>query len=670
MIFSENFTLHRVFDSHIVLQRRQPIIISGTAEPSKAVQVEFAGQKVIAVAMENHEWFAEFSAMEAGGPYKLKITGTSNSTPVILEDILIGEVWLCIGQSNMEMPVDSTDSNFCVLNSEQVIQEAQNQQIRFYNSMINHTLAPDGPLLEPCGTGWQCCNEQTVKAMSACGYFFGRQLQKDLSIPIGLIAAAWGGTGITAWISQKKFEEKNYFPPVDTTDDILQKWHSWYDSTASESIKKWLQKFDSQGGDGSQYTDIYLDDSEWDDFSQNTVFPFPGRYVCRLSFDLEGETSLKNIKLKLGIVNDVDRTYLNNELIGETGIEQPEYWSAEREYPVKPHCIRRGRNCITVIVDNHYSCGEAAFNLILSADGLEQRIVPQCKMKTIFLLPQDFPLRPAVPTPALYSPNTPNYPSTLFNARLYPWFRYAICGILWYQGCNDNGKYSYYPLHKMLIDDLREHWRRPEMPFILVQLASFHTHTPTARLADELFEAIPFPEFSEYGLTREIQAEMPHVRKNVGMIVAFDRGDHSDIHPRDKETLGFRLAKKAEAMVYGAQQVADGPEFAGLRLEGKAIRVFFHNAKSGLKTTDQKAPVGFVLGDRNGRFYPAKAVIEGNSVVLTAVNTEMIEPQRVRYAFTGYCRVNLVNKEGFPAIPFRSDKPDYEKMFSVNIENH
>lgn len=189
-----------------------------------------------------------FSAMEAGGPYKLKITGTSNSTPVILEDILIGEVWLCIGQSNMEMPVDSTDSNFCVLNSEQVIQEAQNQQIRFYNSMINHTLAPDGPLLEPCGTGWQCCNEQTVKAMSACGYFFGRQLQKDLSIPIGLIAAAWGGTGITAWISQKKFEEKNYFPPVDTTDDILQKWHSWYDSTASESIKKWLQKFDSQGG--------------------------------------------------------------------------------------------------------------------------------------------------------------------------------------------------------------------------------------------------------------------------------------------------------------------------------------------------------------------------------------------------------------------------------------
>lgn len=163
---------------------------------------------------------------------------------------------------------------------------------------------------------------------------------------------------------------------------------------------------------------------------------------------------------------------------------------------------------------------------------------------------------------------------------------------------------------------------------------------------------------------------MPHVRKNVGMIVAFDRGDHSDIHPRDKETLGFRLAKKAEAMVYGAQQVADGPEFAGLRLEGKAIRVFFHNAKSGLKTTDQKAPVGFVLGDRNGRFYPAKAVIEGNSVVLTAVNTEMIEPQRVRYAFTGYCRVNLVNKEGFPAIPFRSDKPDYEKMFSVNIENH
>ena len=163
----------------------------------------------------------------------------------------------------------------------------------------------------------------------------------------------------------------------------------------------------------------------------------------------------------------------------------------------------------------------------------------------------------------------------------------------------------------MLIDDLREHWHDPEMPFLLVQLAAFQEHSPENRREDAEAEAVPFAEFSPYALTREIQAEMPRARKQVGMIVSFDRGDHSDIHPRDKQTLGFRLARKAEHMVYGRETVCDGPEFAGFRQEGRQLRVFFRNVGSGLATSDGKAPAGFVLGDRSGFLAPAEAAIDG-----------------------------------------------------------
>ena len=317
-----------------------------------------------------------------------------------------------------------------------------------------------------------------------------------------------------------------------------------------------------------------------------------------------------------------------------------------------------------MVADDHYGAGLVNVQeLEFTAPGLAFKVRPECRIDTVFTLPADFPARPDVPSVgANRCPGGPNYPSTLFNAMLNPWFRYAVRGTIWYQGCHNNGEFTYYPLHKMLIDDLREHWHDPEMPFLLVQLAAFQEHSPENRREDAEAEAVPFAEFSPYALTREIQAEMPRARKQVGMIVSFDRGDHSDIHPRDKQTLGFRLARKAEHMVYGRETVCDGPEFAGFRQEGRQLRVFFRNVGSGLATSDGKVPAGFVLGDRSGFLAPAEAAIDGDTVVLSSDGIP--EPQRVRYAFTGYCRVNLMNKEGFPAVPFRSDKLDYSGMFA------
>ncbi|MDR0931781.1 MAG: hypothetical protein LBM70_02010 [Victivallales bacterium] len=664
MQFAEKFSLYRVFTSHMVLQRERPIVISGIATPDCAVRVTFAGTNIEAIADKDGQWSATFPAMSSGGEFTLTVSGKDGVPPIVLEDILIGEVWMCTGQSNMEMPIDSLNPFFRLSNPEEVLKTARNAQIRLYNVMPYSRLSPDKVLDDVNGVGWQLCDEKTAADFSACGYFFGRQLQADLDVPIGLIVTVWGGTPIEAWISQKKYKEMSYDAFIyhdEVTSD--QFWKKWSNSEIGKKFMTWLEKFDSYGVSGTEIAPLNFDDSTWDECEGPIPLPAPGRYACRITFDLAPEFTGKTLQLHFNYVNDVDRTYFNGELIGSTGIDQRSYWVCPRDYTVPDSCVRSGKNCITIIADNHFAQGAIdTADLELSADGKVIRITPTRKFKTLFVLPDDFPVRPEAPNyDTLYTKYSPRYPSTLFNGVLYAWFRYAVRGMIWYQGCSNNGAFSYYPMHKMFIDDMREHWNDPEMPFLLVQLAAIASHQPENRLNDTEVDATPFAEYPPYAVTREIQAEMPRVRKNVGMITAFDCGDHSDIHPRDKETLGFRLAKKAEAMVYGKNVPCDGPEFAGFRQEKNRIRVFFRNTGSGLTTCDGKPPMGFVLGDSAGNLYRANAEIDGDSVVLDC--PELLDPQRVRYAFTMFCRVNLMNKEGFPALPFRSDKVDYEPMY-------
>ncbi len=651
---AEHFSLYRVFSSHMVLQRERPICFSGKADTGKSVTVVFAGETRIAIAGTDGEWSTEFPAMEAGGAYDLMICGAPGREPIICSDILIGEVWLCSGQSNMAMRVCE------VMNSDTELKEADYPEIRLYNVIegINR-LAPEEPLKDELGDGWKCCSAESVANFSACGYFFGRQLYKELHIPIGLISAAWGGTGIESWISPEKFKECRWkFPaPAD--------WNTaWEKLVANDpDLWAWLEKFELCGKVDPAWLNRDFDDSGWELCrDKRTVLPKPGRYLCRMTFDVPAELAESAFAISPGSVSDVDKSYLNGTKIGETTIRTPKYWDCERKYEIPSDVLRAGRNCLAVIADNHFSSGEVpSAEITLVTPNGNVILNAECRIKNIFLLPPDFPERPVLAQPSEYpDKSTPNYPSTLSNGMLAPWFRYAIRGTIWYQGCHNNGEFSYYLLHKMLIDDFREHWNDPEMPFLLVQLAAFHQHTPTAPLSPEDADTLPITEYPPYAVTREIQAEMPYACSSVGMVTAFDRGEISEIHPHDKQTVGWRLAKKALHMVYGVQGVCDGPEFAGMSLAGNTLRIFFCNTGSGLTTSDGKSPVGFIVSDRTGHFFKAKARIEDSCVVLE--NLPFV-PQRVRYAFTGYCRVNLMNKEGFPALPFRSDKPDYKAVY-------
>ena len=655
----------RIFSSHMVLQREREIVFSGRGEVNAEFRIAFAGDVRTGRVGADGIWSVAFPARNAGGPFILCAGYTGEADSIVFDDILVGEVWMCTGQSNMAMPVNSAQPFWRTANAEEELKHADHPRLRLYNSVPTQRLSPEKPCMDEAGTGWTPCSAENVESFSACGYFFGRRLQNDLQVPVGIIAAAWGGTNIEAWISPEKFKEKQFNPFPITPEESRAFWQKLVAGGRFDELKKWLIRFDAQGQADPAWLAAKFDDSNWEkSVNGSMLLPVPGRYVARLNFDLPEEAAAKEYILEFGIVNDMDRAFLNDEFLGATGVETPEYWGSIRKYRVPAERAKAGKNLIAVVADNHFGTGSVTVPVLIIHCGTQKWELPtEITRNTVFVLPDTFPPRPDIPAISNNMlPTSPNYPSTLFNGMLYPWFRYAVRGTIWYQGCNNNGQFTYYPLHSMLIDDLREHWRDPAMLFLLVQLAAYHEHHPEQPLDPDQVDALPFPEFSPYAVTREIQSEMPRVRAHVGMVVAFDRGNPSDIHPRDKQTLGTRLALKAESMLGWSDAIADGPEFAGIRQEGKTIRVFFRNTGSGLTTTDGKAPTGFVLGSRDGAFVRADAKIEGNTVVVSS--EALFDPQRVRYAFTGFCKVNLVNREGFPALPFRSDKTDYRSMFA------
>ena len=669
---AKNFSAHKIFSSHMVLQRERPIVISGIADPGTEVQVGFAGNTRTATADANSEWSVTFPAMAAGGPHTMEIRGADDVQPQVFDDILIGEVWMCSGQSNMEMPVYGGGEFWCTTNYKEEIANADHPRIRLYNSFLMRRMSPDYPLPDENGPGWQVCTPKTVELFSACGYFFGRKLMQDLDVPVGLVSTAWGGTDIQAWISKEAFEKNRaklalagmQNPSPEFFAELKKIW-----AGQVAAIRPWLKKFFACGSavaeEAKKWTAPEFDDSAWEKTGLPFIIPFVGVAVVRGTFEIPAELAGKDITLHLGAMNDCDETWFNGEKIGETTIDQPNYWSSPRNYTVPGRLVKAGRNTLAVRIANHFSQGgwttpEVTFSI---PDTKVPRVIhADWRQKTEFVAdPREIGVRPEINGGASIRDRTsPNYPTTLFNGMLHPWFRYQFRGVIWYQGCNNNGQASYYPYHKILIQDWRDHWKNPEMPFLLVQLSAFASHCPDNRGDEDAWKSADISAIAPYALTREIQAEMPHVMKNTGMAVSFDAGDQYDIHPRNKQVLGYRLALEAERIAYGKDVISQGPRFREFRAEGAKARVFFDHAE-GLKTSDGAAPDAFAISGDGVRYFPAAAEIDSDTVVLSAPEVTTA-PKGVRYAFVGYHpHANLQNGAGLPAEPFRSDKPDWEK---------
>lgn len=270
----------------------------------------------------------------------------------------------------------------------------------------------------------------------------------------------------------------------------------------------------------------------------------------------------------------------------------------------------------------------------------------------------EFAVDPAVigfrPLP---EPPHSSVPATLFSGMIAPWTKFPIRGILWYQGCHNVGESDYYRLHRFLIRDWRSRWNNPAMPFLLVQLAGYANGSPEHPLPDDFWKKQPPINDVSIALTREIQAEMQRL-PGVGLATAIDIGEHSDIHPRNKQTLAWRLCREALRVAYGSRELSQGPIFDSMKIEGNSIRVFFRNVGRGLATSDGNPPGAFAVAGEDGKLAWADARIDGDTVVVSSPTVKA--PRIVRYGYvTWRGDLNLCNKNGFPALPFRSDKPFY-----------
>ena len=664
---AENFTLHNVFTSNMVLQRRFPVKFSGNAEPGKSVAVHFNGKTVRATAGKNGEWLAEFPPMEAGGPYELIVEGLDKSKTIRLTDILLGEVWLCSGQSNMQMPVKG-GKFWQVKNADEELKNANHPQLRLYD--VKRTVSPGKIRTETDGGSWRACTPETVRLFSAVAYFFGLQLQKDLNVPIGLIHASWGGTPIEPWISESAYEKalrheieaiRFAKAPTEEQKERLRKSQEKLQIEMDRWTKRFLESDPARSREAQAWKSPAYDDSGWTTQAKPAPFPdnIDGVGWYRHTVEIPSELAGCEIILRLGVADDCDETYFNGELIGRTGIDTPGYWTVQRIYPVPGKLVKAGKNVIAVRVIDHFSGGGLANPVSLEFRKINRKIsiAENWKFKLEFAadLKKTGP-RPVLPSYHL-AMKSPNFPATLFNAMIAPWTRYPIRGIIWYQGCSNAGSLDYHPLHKLLIADWRRQWNNPDMPFLLVQLAGFEKHTPGNRLPDDYWKEKMPEENVPYALTREIQAEMLKL-PFTGMAVAMDVGDHSDIHPADKQTVGYRLAKEAERIAYHAATISQGPIYDGKKIENGKIRIFFRNVGKGLATKDGKAPGAFAIAGKDGVYVWAEAAIDGDTVLVSSPLIK--EPVNVRYAWVPYRGdVNLCNRDGFAAPPFRTDKPEY-----------
>src|SRR5574344_1398645 len=274
MIHSKSLRCFKVFSSHMVLQRERAIVISGRGEPGKMVHAVFADTSAEGKVGRDGVWNVTFPAMNAGGPYTFRAGYAGQKTTIAFEAILVGEVWMCTGQSNMEMPVLSPSPFWQTFNAEEELKHADHPQLRFFNAMLIRRLAPEGPLEDAAGGSWEPCNAESAAKFSACGYFFGRRLQADLDVPVGLVATAWGGTEIEAWISKEKFEELHLVPQRDTPAAVAKA-----QKQLSKGLAVWLEKFDRQGKPDPKEFTLDFDDSSWECCKKaGYVLPTPGRW--------------------------------------------------------------------------------------------------------------------------------------------------------------------------------------------------------------------------------------------------------------------------------------------------------------------------------------------------------------------------------------------------------
>jgi sialate O-acetylesterase len=630
-----------IFGDHMVLQRQKKVRIWGEAVPGEQVSVSFHGQTATGQAGKDGTWSIELQPMEAGGPFELTILGKNK---IVYKDVMVGEVWLCSGQSNMGFGVGSVE------NAKSEIASANFPNIRHFTKGYDYDDKPGNRI---AGT-WVVCSPATAGGFSAVAYFFARTLYKDMNVPIGLINSSWGATNAEQWISLAGYLSLKDLPSVKAYQKGLKDIkaaQAEYEKKAAEWEKNTFTSDPGNKGFAQGWAKADTAVTDWKaanlpQFWEGiTGLNIDGAVWFRREVEIPPAWAGKDLKLNLGPIDDFDTTYFNNVQIGSTGKETTEWWKYPRQYTVPGKLVAAGRRVIAVRVFDRWKEGGFA------GTKDQMTIFPAGKPYSsiglagswLYKVEYQVATHPEIPLPSgPISPNTIYSPGAIYNGMIHPLNPFAIRGIAWYQGENNLYRWpEYRELLTGLVLDWRNQRHEKDLPFLIVQLPNFGT-------------VVPEPADGNWTRIREAQLLTAEKLPNCGLAVTMDLGDARDVHCKNKQDVGYRLALAAEGLVYGKKITYSGPIYQSMKIDGDKIRLRFKHTDSGLIAKGGGPVKGFAIAGKDLKFFWADAVIQGDTVVVSSklVNS----PVAVRYAWADNPIFNLYNQAGLPAAPFRTDK--------------
>ncbi len=625
--------LHPLFSDHAVLQRDVPVPFRGWAEPGQRVKVALAGQSVETTADDKGRWVARLGPYPAGGPHVATVTGPGKAVEV--KDLLIGDVWLCSGQSNMEWPLHRSDRG------KEEVAAADHPRLRLLT-------VPQKTAFEPMATfeaAWDVCQPATAPDFSAVGYFFGRELRRELDVPIGLIDSTWGGTVAEAWTGAEALKALGGFDKALARVEAEKAERARPPVRFEQAMAAWWKKNDPGSADQPTWADPKFEPAGWKSMElpgkwEDRGLPdFDGIAWFRKDVEIPEAWAGKELTLTLGAIDDRDTTFVNGVEVGHM-----ERWDARRKYAIPAELVKPGRMVIAVrVLDGQ---GEGGF---AGPEG-EMKLAPKgVDAAEPISLAGPWAFKDAARAADLTSPpepngQNPNVVAALSNGMIAPLTSFPIKGVIWYQGEGNAGRPAQYRrLLPALIRDWRARFDSGDFPFLIVQLANF-------------MERKPQPGDSGWAELREAQYLAIKAVPNAALALAIDIGDAKDIHPTNKQEVGRRLALAALALTYGKPVESSGPVFKSMEIQGDAIRLNFDHVGGGLVARGGGTRLeGFAVAGEDGKFAWADATIDGETVVVTA--PEIAKPIKVRYAWADNPACNLENKAGLPAVPFRTDPP-------------
>ena len=621
LISKADVSVADIFSDNMVLQRNINVKVWGNADAGERLWVSFNGQKRRAKADNKGLWSVMIEPMKAGGPLNMIISGKNK---IILKNILIGDVWICSGQSNMQMKVSETN------NADQEIEKANYPNIRLFDVPRKVSNVPIDTM---SNVSWKICTPKNIKNFSAVGYYFGRDLQKEIDVPIGLIHSSWGGTCVETWTSKasitKVSKYEDFGERIDNYDP-----KRIADAKKNELINALGKLPEKESGMHEKWMMPNTDRGDWLSITLPTLWENAGyRYLNGVAwfsyeFNLGAENIDSNSELHLGKIDDSDITWVNGQKVGEMK------WGAdvERVYIIPENILKPGKNNIAVRVEDTYYKGGFSSKADKFFLKLGEKQIPlsgkwKFKVDTVYA---NFRV----------SPN--DVPSLLYNAMINPLIPYGIKGVIWYQGeSNTPRSKEYETTFPNMINNWRQDWQQGDFPFLFVQLANFKKAKNT-------------PHDDEWAELRETQTKILSV-KNTGMAVAIDIGDASNIHPLNKQDVGNRLMLSALKVAYGKDVFYSGPIYKSMQIENNKAIIRFDHVGSGLLIKNKHGYINeFEIAGDDKKFYWAKAKLNGDKIIVWS--DEVKTPVAVRLGWScNPAEFNLYNKEGLPASPFRTD---------------